>query len=96
MEYIPCITIQKIISDPFVPIRLKSIDMKPNLIYLSDPIRIVDRDVKTLRSKKIPTVKVEWSQSPDGEFTWELESEMMKNYPYLFSGMFSISRTKFL
>ncbi|GAU35508.1 hypothetical protein TSUD_155390 [Trifolium subterraneum] len=77
--------LRKFIPDPFVPVELESIDLQPDLTYQPDPIRIVDRDVKTLRSKKIPTVKVEWSQSPDDEFTWELESEMMKNYPYLFS-----------
>ncbi|GAU33777.1 hypothetical protein TSUD_393390 [Trifolium subterraneum] len=77
--------LRKFIPDPFVPVELESIDLQPDLTYQSDPIRIVDRDVKTLKSKKIPTVKVEWSQSPDGEFTWELESEMMKNYLYLFS-----------
>jgi hypothetical protein len=27
---------------------------------------------------------VEWSQSPDGEFTWELESDMKEHYPHLF------------
>jgi hypothetical protein len=27
---------------------------------------------------------VEWSQSPDGEFTWELESDMNEHYPRLF------------
>ncbi|GAU51348.1 hypothetical protein TSUD_412960 [Trifolium subterraneum] len=48
---------------------------------------IPDPFVPALRNKKIPVVKVEWSQSPDGEFTWELESEMMKNYPYLFTGI---------
>ncbi|GAU43989.1 hypothetical protein TSUD_91680 [Trifolium subterraneum] len=78
--------LRKFIPDLFVPVELENIDLQPDLTYQPDPIRIVDRDVKTLRSKKIPTVKVEWSQSPDGEFTWELESEMMKNYPYLFSG----------
>ncbi|GAU50355.1 hypothetical protein TSUD_283640 [Trifolium subterraneum] len=77
--------LRKFILDPFVPVELESIDLQPDLTYQPDPIRIVDRDVKTLRSKKIPIVKVEWSQSPDDEFTWELESEMVKNYPYLFS-----------
>ncbi|GAU51168.1 hypothetical protein TSUD_412030 [Trifolium subterraneum] len=77
--------LRKLIPDPFVPVELESIDLQPDLTYQPDPIRIVDRDVKALRNKKILTVKVEWSQSPDGEFTWELESEMMKNYPYLFS-----------
>ncbi|GAU22845.1 hypothetical protein TSUD_282120 [Trifolium subterraneum] len=73
------------VSLKFVPVELENIDLQPDLTYQPDPIRIVDRDVKTLRNKEIPIVKVEWSQSPDSEFTWELESEMMKNHPYLFS-----------
>ncbi|GAU42667.1 hypothetical protein TSUD_398730 [Trifolium subterraneum] len=77
--------LRKFIPDPFVPVELESIELQPDMTYQPDPIRIVDRDVKVLRNKKIPTVKVEWSQSPDDEFTWELESEMMQNYPYLFS-----------
>ncbi|GAU42639.1 hypothetical protein TSUD_398440 [Trifolium subterraneum] len=88
--------LRKFIPDPFVPVELESIDLQPDLTDQPDPVRIVDRDVKALRNKKIPVVKVEWSRALDGEFTWELESEMMKNYPYLFSGTFSISRTKFL
>jgi hypothetical protein len=28
--------------------------------------------------------KIEWAQSPNGKFTWELESDMQKSYPYLF------------
>ncbi|GAU29936.1 hypothetical protein TSUD_360510 [Trifolium subterraneum] len=78
--------LRKFIPDPFVPVELENIDMQPDLTYQPDPIRIVDRDVKALRNKRIPVVKVEWSHSSDGEFTWELESEMMKNYPYLFTG----------
>ncbi|GAU30442.1 hypothetical protein TSUD_392550 [Trifolium subterraneum] len=77
--------LRKFIPDPFVPVELESNDLQPDLTYQPDPIRIVDRDVKVLRNKEIPVVKVEWSQAPDGEFTWELESEMMKNYPYLLS-----------
>ncbi|GAU50199.1 hypothetical protein TSUD_408870 [Trifolium subterraneum] len=62
--------LRKFIPDPFVPVELENIDLQPDLTYQPDPIRIVDRDVKALRNKKIPIVKVEWSQSPDGEFTW--------------------------
>ncbi|GAU34277.1 hypothetical protein TSUD_321230 [Trifolium subterraneum] len=87
--------LRKFIPDPFVPVELESIDLQPDLTYQPDPIRIVDRDVKALRNKKIPVVKVEWSRAPDGEFTWELESEMMKNYPYLFSGIFQFRGRNF-
>jgi hypothetical protein len=76
--------LRKFIPDPYQPIEIEQIDLQPDLTYQPDPVRIVDRDVKTLRSKRIPIVKVEWAQSPDGEFTWELESDMMKKYPHIF------------
>jgi hypothetical protein len=76
--------LRKYIPDPFQPVELEQIDLQPDLTYQPDPVRIVDRDVKSLRNKKIPVVKVEWSQSPDGEFTWELESDMKEHYPHLF------------
>jgi hypothetical protein len=75
--------LRKYIPDPLQPVELEHIDLQPDLTYLPDPVRIVDRDVKTLRNKNIPVVKVEWSQSPDGEFTWELESDMREHYPHL-------------
>ncbi|WJX89049.1 hypothetical protein P8452_71073 [Trifolium repens] len=77
--------LRKYIPDPYQPVELEQIDLQPDLTYQSDPVRIVERDAKILRNKRIPIVKVEWAQSPDGEFTWELESDMRKNYPYLFS-----------
>jgi hypothetical protein len=76
--------LRKFLPDPFQPVELENIDLQPDLTYQPDPVRIVDRDVKTLRSKKILIVKIEWAQSPDGEFTWELESDMKRNYPQLF------------
>ncbi|KAK2443611.1 hypothetical protein QL285_014700 [Trifolium repens] len=77
--------LRKYIPDPYQPVELEQIDLQPDLTYQPDPVRIVERDAKILRNKRIPIVKVEWAQSPDGEFTWELESDMRKNYPYLFS-----------
>ncbi|KAK2403898.1 putative mitochondrial protein [Trifolium repens] len=77
--------LRKYIPDPYRPVELEQIDLQPDLTYQPDPVRIVERDAKILRNKRIPIVKVEWAQSPDGEFTWELESDMRKSYPYLFS-----------
>jgi hypothetical protein len=80
--------LRKFIPDPFQPVELETIDLKPDLTYQPEPVQIVGRDVKVLRSKRIPIVKVEWGQSPESEFTWELESVMAENYPHLFSGKF--------
>jgi len=67
--------LKKSFSDPFEPVELDSIELKSDLTFQPEPDRIVDRDVKSLRSKEIPLVKVGWKGSPDGKATWELESE---------------------
>jgi hypothetical protein len=61
--------LRKYIPDPYRPIAIEQIDLQPDLTYQPDPVRIVDRDVKTLRNKRIPIVKIEWAQSPNGEYT---------------------------
>jgi hypothetical protein len=80
--------LKKYVLDPFQPIELDSIELKSDMTFQPKPERIVDRDVKSLRRKEIPTLKVVWKGSPDGEAMWELESEMLNQYPHLFSGMF--------
>jgi len=78
--------LQKFIPDPFQPVELETMDLKSDLTFQPEPEQIVDRGVKSLRNKEIPIVKVIWKGSPDGEATWELESEMQEFYPHIFSG----------
>jgi hypothetical protein len=80
--------LKKYIPDPFQPVELDSIELKSDFTFQPKPERIVDRDVKSLKNKEIPIVKVLWKGSPDSEAKWELESEMMNQYPHLFSGTF--------
>jgi len=80
--------LKKYIPDPFEPVELDSIELKSDLTFQPKPERIIDWDVKSLRSKEIPIMKVVWKGSLDGEATWELESEMLNQYPQLFSSKF--------
>ena len=43
-----------------------------------------DLEVKDLRSKKIPIVRILWRNAQVEEETWERETEMRKKYPNLF------------
>jgi hypothetical protein len=52
--------LKKYILDPFQPVELDSIELKSDLTFQPEPEGIVDRDVKSLRSKEIPIVKVVW------------------------------------
>ena len=52
--------------------------------YVEQPIEIQDRKEKVLRNKSVKLVKVLWHNPKVEESTWELESEMLERFPYLF------------
>ncbi|XP_052874181.1 uncharacterized protein LOC128279412 [Gossypium arboreum] len=56
-------------SDPthFVPV--EEIEVRPDLTFENEPVQIVDRDVKVLRRKSIPFVKVLWQNHSTEEAT---------------------------
>ena len=69
--------------------------------YEEYPVAIVDRQVRQLRTKGIPMVKVLWSNHSAEDCTWETEAETRKAYPYIFIDLlysfflFVNSRTNF-
>ena len=66
-------------------IEYELLDFRPDLSYVEHPIEILDRHERVLRNKKVVLVKVLWRNTKVEESTWELESEMLNNYPHLFS-----------
>ncbi|XP_050916629.1 uncharacterized protein LOC127131759 [Lathyrus oleraceus] len=76
--------LRKFIPDSLKPILLDSIEVEADLTFEPLPSRIAGREVKVLRNKEIPLVKVQWDESYPGDATWELESEMQEVYPHLF------------
>ncbi|GJZ19329.1 putative reverse transcriptase domain-containing protein [Tanacetum coccineum] len=53
--------------------------------FVEEPIEIVERDVKKLKRRRIPLVKVRWNSRQGAEYTWEREDQFRKKYPNLFS-----------
>ena len=70
--------------DPSHVLVHEPLQIDENLVYEERPIRILDRQVKELRNKRIPQVKVLWSNHHVEEATWESETDMRKRYPQLF------------
>ncbi|XP_028116491.1 uncharacterized protein LOC114314235 [Camellia sinensis] len=62
--------------DPFHVIDHHRIALDENMMYEEWPVQIIDRQVKQLRNKTIPMVKVEWKEHYRKEATWEKEEEM--------------------
>nr|GEW37955.1 putative reverse transcriptase domain-containing protein [Tanacetum cinerariifolium] len=58
-------------SDAQVP--LEEIKIDENLRFVKEPIKIMERDVKKLKRRRIPLVKVHWKSRQRDEYTWERE-----------------------
>ncbi|XP_071939911.1 uncharacterized protein [Coffea arabica] len=65
-------------------LQLEGIEVDESLTYEEGPVKILEREVKELRNKKIPLVKILWKNHELEEATWELEEEMQKKHPELF------------
>ncbi|GJR47486.1 putative reverse transcriptase domain-containing protein [Tanacetum coccineum] len=55
--------------DPCLQVPLKEIKIDEKLRFVEEPVEIVNREVKKLKRKRIPTVKVRWNSQQGAEFT---------------------------
>jgi len=86
---------RKYVPNPDHVIRYEPLQVKENITYVEEPIRILEKMEKKLRNRSIPYVKVLWKHHKVVEATWELENQKCEKYPALFSSGEQISRTKF-
>ena len=77
--------LRKYIPDPSHVLREQPMQLKENLTYEEIPVQIVDHKEQVLRNKVIPLVKVLWKNHEREAATWELEAQMCRQYPQLFS-----------
>ena len=60
-------------SDPSHIVSSETIEQRPDLTYEEEPVEILASEVKELRNKKIPLVKVLWRNHKTEKATWESE-----------------------
>ena len=63
---------------------LDSVELGPDLAFEEEPIAILDRQIRKLRTKEIASGKVQWKHQSVGEETCETQSDMRARYPQLF------------
>ncbi|GJX55748.1 putative reverse transcriptase domain-containing protein [Tanacetum coccineum] len=61
--------LKKCLAEPDVQVPLDEIEIDENLRFVEEPIEIVERDVKKLKRRKIPLVKVRWNSRQGAEYT---------------------------
>ncbi|GJT79261.1 hypothetical protein Tco_1053603 [Tanacetum coccineum] len=76
--------LKKCMADEPLAIPLDEIQVDDKLNFIEEPVEIMDREVKRLKQRRIPIVKVRWNYMRGPEFTWEREDQMQNKYPHLF------------
>ncbi|KAL0539843.1 hypothetical protein IC582_024064 [Cucumis melo] len=76
--------LRKYVPDPSHVVDYEPLEIDENLSYTEQPVEVLAREVKTLRNKEIPLVKVLWRNHRVEEATWEREDDMKSRYPELF------------
>ena len=76
--------LKKCFADDSLVIPHTDIHIDESLKFVEKPLSIEDRQVKKLRRKHVPIVKVKWDARRGPEYTWEVESTMQEKYPHLF------------
>ncbi|GJR52914.1 putative reverse transcriptase domain-containing protein [Tanacetum coccineum] len=59
--------LKKCLAEPDVQVPLEEIEIDENLRFVEEPIEIVDCDVKNLKQRRIPLVKVRWNSRQGAE-----------------------------
>ncbi|CAN6445407.1 unnamed protein product [Victoria cruziana] len=76
--------LRKYLPDPNRKAEYTEIQVDERLRVPEEPVRIVDEQVKKLRNKQIPMVKVEWRHQGIQDYSWETRTSMERRYPHLF------------
>jgi len=65
---------------------LQELEVSPDLSIVQQPIRVLDTEVRHLRNKDVPLVKVQWSANPN-DCTWETREYIERSYPGFLSSL---------
>ncbi|KAA0062823.1 ty3-gypsy retrotransposon protein [Cucumis melo var. makuwa] len=76
--------LRKYVPDPSHVVDYEPLEIDENLSYIEQPVEVLAREVKMLRNREIPLVKVLWRNHGIEEATWEREDDMRSRYPDLF------------
>ena len=76
---------RKYIFNPFHVLEAPPVELKENLSFEVQLVVIIDHELKELKNKVIPMVKLLWRSDIIEEMTLETEASMRSPYLYLFT-----------
>src|SRR6266508_688023 len=78
---VSCLATQAMLTHAIRSSKIDTIQLKSNLTYQEQPIKILDQKVRATRRRAIKFYKVQWSNHSEEEATWEQEDYLRAHYP---------------
>ena len=63
---------------------LMELEVASDHTFVEEPLQILDRQVKKLRRREIPMIRVHWARRTAEEATWEVEERIRECYPTVY------------
>nr|CAD1821836.1 unnamed protein product [Ananas comosus var. bracteatus] len=76
--------LRKYVFDPTDVLDAAHVELRDDLSFEEQLVRILASEMRKLRNRDIPYVKVLWNNHGEREATWELESALQERYHHLF------------
>ena len=76
--------LRKCLKAPEETLDYRMLELEPDLTFKEKPSRILEEKWKQLRSRAIKYCRVQWTNHPERESTWEKGGDLRRDYPYLF------------
>nr|GEW82181.1 putative reverse transcriptase domain-containing protein [Tanacetum cinerariifolium] len=77
--------LKKCLCDEPLAISLDEVHIEYKLRFVEEQVEVMDHEVKRLKQRHIPIIKVRWNSRRGPVFTWEREDQFRKKYPQLFT-----------
>ena len=75
--------LRKCLRVPEKVIDIEELQLEPDLVYLEQPIKIVNFKTRVTRNQTSNFYKVQWSNHSEREATWEIEEFLRSRHPEL-------------
>ncbi|GKF78421.1 hypothetical protein Tco_0233989, partial [Tanacetum coccineum] len=76
--------LKKCLADASLHVPLDEINVEKTLLFVEEPVDIMDREIKKLKRREIAPIKFRGNAKRGLEFTWEHEDQIRIKYPQLF------------
>ncbi|GJU68257.1 hypothetical protein Tco_1254516 [Tanacetum coccineum] len=76
--------VKKCLADASLHVSLDEIKVDKTLLFVEEPVEIMEREIKKLKRKNIALVKARWNSKRSHGFTWDHEDQIRIKYPQLF------------